>query len=205
MTLIITPAKPEDSAMAARLMADTMAGFGVAVLGAGDEQLELRALAYWFKAIGNRFSHEFAYIARWQGEPAGMILGFPGRDAGHLSLACRHSIREVYTWGKLAKLIWRGMVLGHTREAEDNEFLIAHVAVYEQFRRKGIATALLEKAAALAREAGFDRLALEVEIGNTPAIECYQRFGFVTQFTTRFGRHAAMLRCPGYHKMVLKI
>jgi ribosomal protein S18 acetylase RimI-like enzyme len=205
MTLVITRAKPEERIEAARLMADTMAGFGVAVLGAGDEELELRVLAHWFARMGNRFSHEFAHIARWQGEPAGLLLCFPGRDARRLSFACRHSIREVYDWGALANLIWRGMVLGHTREAENDEFLIAHVAVVEQFRRRGIATTLLEKAAALAREANFDRVALEVEIDNTPAIECYQRYGFVTQFTTRFGRHAHLLRCPGYQKMQLKI
>lgn len=205
MTLVITRAKPEDRIEAARLMADTMAGFGVAVLGAGAEELELRALAHWFTRKGNRFSHEFAQIARWQGEPAGMVLCFSGKEAAHLSLACRNSIRKVYSLKELATLIWRGMVLGRTHEAEKDEFLIAHVAVFEQFRRKGIATALLEKAVLLARAEGFKKVVLEVEIGNTPAIECYQRYGFVTQFTTRFGRYAEMLRCPGYHKMLLKI
>ena len=205
MTLIITRAKPEERIDAARLMADTMAGFGVAVLGAGDEDLELRGLAHWFARKGNRFSHEFAFFARWQGELAGMILGFPGRDAGHLSLACRHSIRQIYNRKALISLIWRGMVLGRTREAEKDEFLVAHVAVYEQFRRKGIATALLDKASELARNAGLNRLALEVEIGNVPAIECYQRYGFVVQFTTKFGRYSGLLQCPGYHKMLLKI
>jgi ribosomal protein S18 acetylase RimI-like enzyme len=205
MTLVITRAKPEERVESARLMADTMAGFGVAVLGAGDEELELRALEHWFAEKENRFSHEFAHIARWQGEIAGLLLCFPGCDAGHLSLSCRHSIREVYTLGALAKLIWRGMVLGHTREAEKDEYLIAHVAVFEQFRRKGIATALLDRSVQEAREEGFKRVALEVEIDNTPAIECYQRYGFVTQFTTRFGRHVDLLQCPGYHKMLLQI
>jgi len=205
MTLVITPAKPDASAKAARLMADTMAGFGVAVLGAGDEQLELRALAHWFAESGNRFSHQFAHFAHWQGELAGMILGFPGRDAGALSLACRHTIRQIYNWKALASLIWRGMVLGHTREAEKDEFLVAHVAVFAEFRRKGIATALLNKEADLARNAGINCLALEVEIGNVPAIECYQRYGFVTQFTTQFCRYSRLLQCPGYHKMLLKI
>ena len=205
MTLVITPAKPDDSAKAARLMADTMAGFGVAVLGAGDEQLELTALAHWFVENENRFSYQFAHFARWQGEPAGMILGFPGKDAGSLSLACRHTIRQIYGWKALANLIWRGMVLGRTREAEKDEFLVAHVAVFEEFRRKGIATALLDKATDLAREAGLDRVALEVEIGNMPAIKCYQRYGFVIQFTTQFGRYSGLLQCPGYHKMLLRI
>lgn len=205
MTLVITRAKPEERIEAARLMADTMAGFGVAVLGAGDEELELRALAHWFARKGNRFSHELAHIARWQGEIAGLLLCIPGRDAGRLSIACRHSIREVYDWGALAKLIWRGMVLGRTREARDDEFLIAHVAVFEQFRRKGIATAFLDRAVAEAKKVGFNRVVLEVEIDNKPAIECYQRYGFVTQFTNRFGRHADLLRCPGYHKMLMQL
>jgi ribosomal protein S18 acetylase RimI-like enzyme len=205
VTLVITPARPEEFPAAARLLADTMAGFGVAVLGAGNEALELRALAQWFSEKGNRFSYQFAHIARWEGELAGLLLSFPGRDVERLSLACRHSIFRLYDVRILAKLIWRGMVIGHNREAEKDEFLVAHVAVLEQFRRKGIATALLEKAALLAKEEGFSRVALEVEIGNVAAIECYQRFGFITQFTTNFGRHAGLLQCPGYHKMLLQL
>ena len=205
MTLVITRAHPEISTQAARLLADTMMGFGVAVLGAGDESLELRALAHWFTATGNRFSYEYTHIVRLQGEVAGLLLCFAGRDATQLSLACRHSILKLYGARNLVKLIWRGMVLGHTREAEKDEFLVAHVAVFDEFRRKGIATKLLEKAVTLAKEEGFSNVVLEVEIGNIPAIECYQRFGFVTQSTTEFGKNASILNCPGYHKMLLQL
>lgn len=205
MTCVITPARTEIFPAAASLLADTMAGFGVEVLGVGDEALELRALAQWFTEDGNRFSHQYAHVARWEGELAGLVLCFPGSDAMRLSLACGRSVMKLYSVQNLVKLIWRGMVLGHTREAEKDEFLVAHVAVFEQFRRKGIASALLNQAVALARESGLNRLALDVEIGNLPAIECYQRFGFVTQFTTRFGSHAERLRCPGYHKMLLQL
>lgn len=205
MTLITTRATPEEVSEAARLLADTMMGFGVAVLGAGDEDLELRALTHWFTTKGNRFSHEHTHIARVQGELAGLLLCFAGRDAAQLSLACRHSIIKLYGARNLAKLIWRGMVLGHTREAEKDEFLVAHVAVFDEFRRKGIATRLLEKAVSLATEEGFLKVVLEVEIGNSPAIECYQRFGFVTQHTTEFGKNTAILNCPGYHKMLLQL
>jgi ribosomal protein S18 acetylase RimI-like enzyme len=205
MTLVIAPAKNGDAPAAARLLADTMAGFGVAVLGAGDEALELRALVQWFSEEGNRFSHQFARIASFEGETAGLLLGFPGREAGRLSLACRHSILKIYQFRELTRLIWRGMVLGHTREAEKDEFLVAHVAVFPQYQRKGIASALLDTAVLQAKDSGLSKLALEVEIGNEPAITCYERFGFRTQFTTRFGRHADLLKCPGYHKMVLQL
>jgi ribosomal protein S18 acetylase RimI-like enzyme len=203
MTLVIAPATPEEAPTAARLLAETMAGFGVAVLGLGDEQLELKAMAKWFAEKDNRFSYQFARIARLDGEIAGLLLCFSGRDAERLSLNCRHSMRQVYGIRQVIKLIWRGMVLGHTREAEKDEYLVAHVAVFEQFRRKGIAKALLDKTAADARIAGFKKCVLEVEIGNTPAITLYHGYGFRTQFTTEFGRHAKLLQCPGYHKMVL--
>ncbi len=205
MTLVITPARAEEHQPAARLLADTMAGFGVAVLGVGDEALELRALSHWFQQQGNRFSHQYAHLARWQGEVAGLLLCFAGSDAEKLSLNCRHGMAQLYTVGQLATLIWRGMVLGKTREAEKDEFLVAHMAVFEQYQRKGIASALLEKAVMLAREQQFKRVVLEVEIGNLPAIKCYQKFGFHTQFTTKFGRYASLLQCPGYHKMVLEL
>jgi len=205
MTLVITSARPEEALTAAKLLAETMAGFGVAVLGLGEEQLELRAMAKWFAEKENRFSHQFAYIARLDGEITGLVLCFPGSDAERLTLNCRHSLGQIYKPRQIINLIWRGMVLGHTREAEKDEYLVAHVAVFEQFRRKGIAKALLDKAAADARANGFKKCVLEVEIGNIPAITLYQGYGFQTQFTTDFGRHAKLLQCPGYHKMVLHL
>lgn len=205
MTLVITPAHPGEAPVAARLLADTMAGFGVAVLGAGDEALETRVLTKWFSEKENRFSHQFAHIARFEGEVAGLLLGFPGREAVRLSLACRHSILKVYRFRELVRMIWRGKVLGSNREAEKDEFLVAHVAVLPQFRRKGIASVLLDKAVSLAKDSGLTKLVLEVEIGNEPAITCYERFGFRTQFTTQFGRQADLLRCPGFHKMLLQL
>ena len=97
------------------------------------------------------------------------------------------------------------MILGHTKEAEKGEYLIAHVAVFDSFRRKGIARALLDQAVLSAREAGFSRVVLEVEIGNAAAVQLYEGYGFVKQFTTEFGRHARVLNCPGYHKMLLNL
>ena len=205
MTLTISPARIEDAPAATRLLAETMAGFGVAVLGLGDEQLELKALLRWYGEKHNRFSHQFAHIARLDGEIAGMILCFPGTEVPGLTKGCARSILSIYRFGQLVKLTWRGMVLGHTKEAENDEFLIAHLSVFESFRRKGIARELLDKAVLCAREAVLSRVVLEVEIGNIAAIQLYGGYGFKTQFTTDFGRYARVLKCPGHHKMVLDL
>jgi len=205
MTLTISPGRIADTTAAARLLADTMAGFGVAVLGAGDEQLELKALQRWYGEKDNRFSHQFSNIARLDGEVAGLLLCFPGRDVPGLTKGCVRSILSIYRFGQLVKLTWRGMVLGRAKEAENDEFLIAHLAVFESYRRKGIARAMLDNAVLRAREAGLSRVVLEVEIGNTAAIMLYEGYGFKTQFTTDFGRHKHILNCPGYHKMLLEL
>lgn len=205
MTLTISAGRIEDTPAAARLLAETMAGFGVAVLGVEDEQLELKALQTWFGEKDNRFSHQFSHIARLDGEIAGLLLCFPGKEVPGLTKGCARSILSIYGLGQLIKLTWRGMVLGRAKEAEKDEYLISHIAVFESFRRKGIARALLDKAVLCAREASLSRMVLEVEIGNTAAIQLYEGYGFKTQFTTEFGRHARVLKCPGYHKMVMEI
>jgi ribosomal protein S18 acetylase RimI-like enzyme len=205
MTLTISPGRIEDVPDAARLLAETMAGFGVAVLGGGDEQLELKALLRWYNEKDNRFSHQFTHLARLDGEIAGLLLSFPGAEVPRLTKGCGRSILSIYNPVQLLKLIWRGMVLGRAKEAEKNEYLISHIAVFESFRRKGIARALLEKAVLSAREARLKRVVLEVEIGNTAAIQLYESYGFNKQYTTGFGRHARVLKCPGYHKMLLEL
>jgi len=205
MTLTISAGRIEDAPDAARLLAETMASFGVAVLGAGDEELELKALLRWYGEEDNRFSYQLSHMARLDGEIAGLILCFPGKEVPGLTKGCARSILSIYGFGQLVKLIWRGMVLGRSNEAEKDEYLISHIAVFDSFRRKGIARALLDKAVLCAREANLSRVVLEVEIGNTAAIQLYESYGFRKQSTTEFGRHARVLNCPGYHKMLLNL
>lgn len=99
-------------------------------------------------------------------------------------------------------MLWRLMVIGRSDEAEKNEYILAHLAVAEPFRRLGIAGRLIGKAEELARQKGFSRLVLEVEIDNSPAQALYTKHGFEYQFSTEFGRHAQTLHCHGFHKLV---
>lgn len=55
---------------------------------------------------------------------------------------------------------------------------IANIAVHPDFRRQGIGHQLLEKALAFAKEAGCEKVFLEVRVSNVPARQLYTRFGF---------------------------
>ena len=59
-----------------------------------------------------------------------------------------------------------------------DELHINNLAVLPEFRRSGIATALLRRVLAEAVRLGTRRTMLEVRRSNVPAQELYQRFGF---------------------------
>ncbi|HEY9689201.1 MAG TPA: GNAT family N-acetyltransferase, partial [Coleofasciculaceae cyanobacterium] len=55
------------------------------------------------------------------------------------------------------------------------------LSVRPAYRRQGIATALMRVAEAAARQAGCDRLGLQVDAHNPAAIGLYQSLGYVTR------------------------
>ena len=56
---------------------------------------------------------------------------------------------------------------------------IANVCVHKDYRRRGIADALMISAEREARDRGCTKLFLEVRASNTPAISLYKKSGFV--------------------------
>lgn len=205
MDITIRKATPADASDAASLLAATMADYGVMTLGLGDSERQINVLSTWFQRPGNRFSYEYSWLALADGKPAGLLLVFGGKDLDRLENALAKGIFKLYHPGELLRMLWRMYVLGHTDEAAKDEFVLAHLAVKEEFRRQGIALYLMEKAVSEAQAHGYGKLSLEVEIGNLPAETLYSRFGFNYMFTTEFSRRAQVLRCPGYHHMVKEI
>ncbi|HEC23328.1 MAG TPA: GNAT family N-acetyltransferase [Chloroflexi bacterium] len=74
-------------------------------------------------------------------------------------------------------------------------WLIANVAVHPDYRRRGIAQALMHAAMKLARRKGGRWAALQVEADNGAALALYRRLGF-EEFETLTQWETAMLRVP---------
>lgn len=55
---------------------------------------------------------------------------------------------------------------------------ITNIAVHPDYRRKSIATTLINHFINYAKENNFEFVTLEVRESNTPAIECYKKLGF---------------------------
>ncbi len=59
-----------------------------------------------------------------------------------------------------------------------DEFSIANIAVDPEFRRRGAATAVLQRLILRARDSGGSFITLEVRESNKPAISLYEKLGF---------------------------
>ena len=55
---------------------------------------------------------------------------------------------------------------------------ITNIAVHPDYRRKSVATTLINHFIDYAKENKFEFVTLEVRESNTPAIECYKKLGF---------------------------
>ena len=77
MTLAIRPAKRDDAELAACLMYLSMGELADYLFG-GVHLSVNEILAGLFLMDNNRFSLSTADIAEWDGEPAGMLVSFPG-------------------------------------------------------------------------------------------------------------------------------
>ena len=62
-----------------------------------------------------------------------------------------------------------------------NEGHICNIAVHEDFRQKGIASALLEALVEVAISREMIGLTLEVRVGNRAAMALYHKYGFVVE------------------------
>lgn len=202
MTLIIRPATKDDSVIAAAFLAETNGEFGVEVLGLGKPELQLSAFRQWFADSGNRFSYQCSTIAEKEGITAGLLLAFSGSQLTRLELGCGKRIFHIYGLIGAFKMMWLNKSLAGNKEAEKDEYLIAHLAVDKSFRRQGIAQALIEKAGQDARSLGLNKLVLEVEIGNDNAIALYRKAGFELVNTVYFNAKSDRFKSPGFYKML---
>jgi ribosomal protein S18 acetylase RimI-like enzyme len=86
----------------------------------------------------------------------------------------------------LSGYVWEenGRIVGNTsvipfKHNKQRVYLIANVAVYPEYRRKGIARALTQRAIEHAREKQIDNIWLHVRDDNPGAYELYRQLGFV--------------------------
>jgi ribosomal protein S18 acetylase RimI-like enzyme len=83
-----------------------------------------------------------------------------------------------YIWEENGRIVGNASLIPF-RHKKQRTYLIANIAVHPDYRRKGIARSLTERAIRHAREKKVDNIWLHVRDDNPGAIELYTKLGFV--------------------------
>jgi ribosomal protein S18 acetylase RimI-like enzyme len=119
------------------------------------------------------------WIAELGGAVAGAMVAYPYReDARRARLFMRIALRRSppWRWPAIARAFWRA--LRHPIDHARDSLYIDALAVHDRFRRRGVASALLEHAARTAATRGLSGVSLDTAETNEAAVALYRRAGF---------------------------
>lgn len=87
----------------------------------------------------------------------------------------------------------------------DDEYYISNLAVYSPYRGQGIGKNLLKVVEDRAKNSGYNKLCLYVELDNNGAIKLYEKFGFNITASVTFPQKLKKHGLEGLHKMVKEL
>ena len=198
----VRPARIEDALTAAELIQETMEGYGDVMLGLDDRGRAVQVIAGFFRKGNNRFSYRLTYLAEIDGQTAGLLLVFPGRDTFKLVLPMSWQILSFYNPWEVLRLAVRAPMAAVGEETRPDEFYVSHLAVLPEFRRQGVGRALLSHADTLARTAGMVKNSLCVDIDNLNAQHLYISHGYQVVKTVNTPWLKNRLHTRGFLRMV---
>lgn len=165
--LQIRKATPMDAEKAVPLVIDAIGDIAKRMTGESEPEMIEQSMCELFKLNDNPHAHRVTYIAELDGEVAGTMILYSGKEAPHLD-------RNLSAW-----LEEKGAKITHIdAESLPDELYINTISVNPRFRGNGIGTQLLHYAETVAKQQGMEKLALNVETGKEKAIRLYERVGY---------------------------
>jgi ribosomal protein S18 acetylase RimI-like enzyme len=195
----IRPAQPDDADVVAQLLYETAGG--MYDLFAGGRARAARVLRAAYARDGNSASREVISLAVVDDRVAGAIAAFPvaegdARARAFLRLTLRRT--PPWLWPRTLRVFRLGGRL--TPPAPADALYVDALATHLDFRRRGVATALLEAAERRARALGLKAVALDTAERNIAAQALYESFGM-----EQSGRSEGVGEIPGAIAYVKRI
>ena len=187
----IRPARPDEGDTVATLLYETAGG--MYDLFAGGRKRAGRILRAAYVRDGNSASAEVVTVAEVDGRVAGAMAAFPVAEGDLRSrsfLRLTLSRTPPWRWPATARVFRLGGRL--TPPAPGDALYVDALATDPDFRRQGVATALLEAAERRAQGAGLRALALDTAETNSAAQALYESFGM-----ERSGSSQGVGKIPG--------
>lgn len=147
-------------------------------------------------------------IAEVDGQPAAALCALPA--AGTI-IAAQKAFAEVTRTAALGAAELAGIAERRSYTANcwvqgsEDDWLIEHVATLPPYRGRGLVQALLDRALAAGRAAGYRRVWIPFLIGNEAAERTYAKAGFVVAEDKRDPAFETLTGAPGFRRMVRAI
>jgi len=167
MNIHIRKAKSSDAEDAVPLIIDAIGNIAEQMTGETDSSAVHQELIQLFQREDNRHSYLKTVIAEGDDVIMGVMVLYSGLEATQLDANLVNWLRKK-----------TGDNIDIPPEARSDEYYIDTVCVNPNYRGLGIGSLLLVKAEEMAHDAGFSKVALNVELEKEAAIRLYERTGY---------------------------
>lgn len=153
----------------------------------------------------NEYNYQYVHFIEVEGQIAGMICVLTLADHYRLEshtnwLAVRYLGLDMIGFVRHLAGLWPSLSFDHHKTLDPQTYFIHFIAVYPQFRGRGLSNHLMAEAERQARERGCPALSLNVVTENHSAIALYEKCGFEIRATSPKHFYAGAER--GKHAMV---
>ena len=168
---MIKNAQKQDAKICIKLLNLAMEDIAYKLSGYDDPVKSDEILEKFFKSETNRLSYKNVYVYKRDDVIIAAMCAYFGGDAWQLDSEISQHLKAL---GKDAQI---------EKECFDDEFYIDSIAVDEKFRRQGLAKELILHSFAKAKELGYKKVSLIVDINKPKVRKFYESLGF--KFNTK--------------------
>ena len=168
---MIKNAQKQDAKICIKLLNLAMEDIAYKLSGYDDPARSDEILEKFFESETNRLSYKNVYVYKRDDVIIAAMCAYFGGDAAQLD---REISQHLKALGKDAQI---------EKECFDDEFYIDSIAVDEKFRGQGFAKELILHSFAKAKELGYKKVSLRVDVNKPKVRKFYESLGF--KFNTK--------------------
>lgn len=204
--MYIRPASALDAKVAAPLIFNSAKTSLAALLGLQQDRQVIAFLEHAFSIPDGQFGFANHWVVEQQSSSIAVGCSWHNQLSSNFHQATLLSIHQHFGLAKTLQIVDNSRMLSQIVQPPiEDELCIGHIGVVTQWRRKGVATLLVEHFVKQAKQAGKKQLCLDVEQSNGGAIQFYQQKGFIFDSLKSPNRAAQAAGFTAHDHMLLLI
>lgn len=149
------------------------------------------------------FSYEYTQVAEIAGQPAGLMVGYPGSLKRQVDEKVHFVMARILPLRKLPKILVNVADLSRIKQdVQTQDYYLLSLGIVPEFRNQGLGSQLLKQAESQAREFDCPTVCLDVTFNNHAAQALLQSRGYTVVCSKTTERFERMTRAGGLHRMV---